>query len=107
MSGVASVATSPQRTASEALPQHSETSTLIVVQPEPPRAQLRLQHAILLAKERDHIALLRLEPRQQRRQQHLQRNHPYTLPIPSLCGVFGQYGLRSGCFEFTPADSNV
>jgi hypothetical protein len=60
-----------QHAASQALPQHPETSALIVVESELPGAQLRLQHAILFAKERDHITLLDLEPRQQRCQQHL------------------------------------
>jgi hypothetical protein len=51
-------------------------------------AKLRPQDTVS-SKERDHIALLGLEPRQQRRQQHLQWDHPYTLAIPSMGGVFG------------------
>jgi hypothetical protein len=69
-----------QHAASEAVPEHPETMALIIVQPEPPVAQLRLQDAILFAKKGDHIALLGLEPRQPRRPQHLERNHASTLP---------------------------
>jgi hypothetical protein len=64
-----------QQAASEPLPEHREPSTLIVVQPEPTAAQLRFQRAVLFTEEGDHIALLGLEPCQQRRQQHLERNH--------------------------------
>ena len=64
-----------QHAASEALPQHREPSALVIVQPEPPAAQLRLEGAVLFAEEGDHIALLAIKPSKQRRQQHLQRNH--------------------------------
>jgi hypothetical protein len=40
-----------QHAASEAVPEHPETMALIIVQPEAPVAQLRLQDAILFAKE--------------------------------------------------------
>jgi len=48
--------------ASEPLPEHRKTPTLLIVQLQPPSGQLCFQRAILLAKERDHIALLPLEP---------------------------------------------
>jgi len=48
--------------ASEPVPEHRETPTLLIVQLQPASGQLLLQRAILLAKERDHVALLALEP---------------------------------------------
>src|SRR4029453_11868032 len=46
--------------ASEPLPEHRETPALLIVQLQPAFGQLCFQRAILLAKERDHIALLPL-----------------------------------------------
>ena len=51
---------------SEPLPQHRETPPLRVVQPQPASSQLCFQRAILLAKKRDRITLLTLEPSEQR-----------------------------------------
>ena len=48
--------------ASEPLPGDRETPALLIVQLQLASGQLRLQRAILLAKERDHVALLALEP---------------------------------------------
>jgi hypothetical protein len=48
--------------ASEPLPEDRETPALLIVQLQLASGQLRLQRAILLAKERDHVALLALEP---------------------------------------------
>jgi hypothetical protein len=77
-----------QHAASESQPQYREPSALIVIQPEPPAAQLRLERAVLFEEEGDYIALLPLEPSKQRREQHLQRNHRKTLrqsePAPSF-----------------------
>ena len=62
----------------------------------PTAAQLRLQRAVLFTKEGDHIALLTLEPPNQRRQQHLQRNHTSTLTLGGAVSVLGQYGVENG-----------
>ena len=51
-----------QHAAPESPPQYGEPSALIIVQPEPLAAQLRLERAVLFAEEGDHIALLALEP---------------------------------------------
>ncbi len=64
-----------QRTATEAVSQHGQTPAPPIVQSEPTAADLHLHHAVPLAKVGDHIALLTIEPPQQRRQQHLQRYH--------------------------------
>ena len=56
-----------QHAPAESQPQHREPSALIVVQPKPSAAQLRLQRAVLFAEEGDHIALLALEPSKQSR----------------------------------------
>ena len=56
-----------QPAASESLPQHCEPPALIIVQPKPPAAQLRLQYTVLLAEEGDHVALLGPEPAKQTR----------------------------------------
>ena len=68
-----------QQRASETLPQNRETPALVIVQAKPTAAQLRLQHAVLLAEEGNHVALFSLKPAKQTRQQHLQRNHGSTL----------------------------
>ena len=57
--------------ASEPLPEHREPPALPIVEPQPASGQLRFQRAILLAKERDHITLLALEPSEQRGEEHL------------------------------------
>ena len=60
-----------QRAASESLPKHREPSTLVIVRPQPPAAQPCLQRAVPFVEKGNHVALLALEPSQQRRQQHL------------------------------------
>ena len=53
--------------AAEALTDDRETSTLVVIQPQPPAVQLRFQDAILFPEEFDDVALLPFEPAEQRR----------------------------------------
>jgi len=60
-----------QNAASKSLPEHREPPPLGIVQLHPPSRKLGLQCAILLAKERDHVALLALEPSRDRREEHL------------------------------------
>ena len=50
----------------EPLPQHREISPLRIVGPQPASGQLCCQRPILLAKERDRITLLAVEPSAQR-----------------------------------------
>ena len=64
-----------QHAPSESVPKQRETTALIIVQPQPPATQLRLERPVLFAQERDDVMLLALEPSQQCHQQHLQRNH--------------------------------
>lgn len=47
--------------------QHREASALVIVQPQPPLTQLRLQRSILLTQKHDYIPLLGLELSKQRR----------------------------------------
>jgi hypothetical protein len=61
--------------AAEPLPEHRETSPLRIVEPQTAWGQLCFQRAILLAKERDGITLLALEPPEQRGKEHLCRKH--------------------------------
>ena len=61
--------------ASEPLPEYRETPPLPIVQVQPASRQLGFQHAILLPKKHDHIALLSLEPSEQRGEEHLERKH--------------------------------
>jgi hypothetical protein len=56
---------------SQALPERRETAPLRIVQLQPAPGQLCLQRAILLAKERDHITLLALEPSEHCGKKHL------------------------------------
>lgn len=56
---------------SEPLPKHREPPALSIVQPQPPPDQLRLERAIRLTKERDHISLLLLQPSEDRGEEHL------------------------------------
>ena len=65
--------------ASEPLPEHRETPPLPIVQVQPASRQLGFQHAILLPKKHDHIALLSLEPSEQRGEEHLERKHAVSL----------------------------
>jgi len=60
-----------QDAASKSLPEHREPPSLGIVQLQPPSSQLGFQRAILLAKKRDHIALLALEPSEQSGEEHL------------------------------------
>jgi hypothetical protein len=62
VSGVTSVATSRRTARPSRCPSDRETPALLIVQLQPASGQLRFQRAILLAKERDHVALLALEP---------------------------------------------
>jgi hypothetical protein len=57
--------------ATEPLPEHRETPPLRIVQLQPASRQLSFQRPILLPKKRDHIALLALEPSEQRSEEHL------------------------------------
>ena len=60
-----------QDAASESLPEHREAPSLRIIQLQPTSIQLCFQRAILVAKERDHIALLALEPSGQRSEEYL------------------------------------
>jgi hypothetical protein len=77
--------------ATEAVPEHRETLPLPIVQVQPASRQLRFQHPILLAKKHDHIALLALEPSEQRGDEHVEPKHAVSL---RQCGggVFRHYG---------------
>jgi hypothetical protein len=71
VNGVTSVATSRNTPRPSRCPEHREAAALHIIQPQPAPSQLRFQCAILLAKERDHIMLLALEPSEQRDKEHL------------------------------------
>ena len=79
--------------------------------PDTPDPSFCTLHAILFTKEGDHIALLGLQPRQQRRPQQLERSHASTLPPVEPVPVFGQSGGRGARWPaieshqsaFTPA----
>lgn len=60
--------------------EHREPSPLIIGQPHTAAAQLRLQDAILFAKEVDDVSLLAFEPAGERRQDQLQREHDENRP---------------------------
>ena len=60
-----------QNAAAKSLSQYREPPSLGIVQPQPASTQLGFQRAILLAKERDHIAVLTIEPSEHRRKEHL------------------------------------
>ena len=79
--------------ASEPLPKHRETPPLRIVQPQPASRQLGFQRAILLPKKRNHIALLALEPSEQRGEEHLERKHEVSL-CQCVARVFRHYGLE-------------
>ncbi len=74
-----------EHSATKSLPQFREAPSLAVVKPEAlPRAP-RLQHAILLAEERDHVGLLGFEPAAHRTDQQLERQHGRSLrPLRSI-----------------------
>ena len=61
--------------ASEALPEYRKTPPLPIVQVQPASCQLGFQHPILLPEKDDHVALLALEPSEQRGEEHLERKH--------------------------------
>jgi len=56
---------------SETLSEHGQAPALHIIQPQSKAGQLCFQCTILLAKKRDHIALLALEPSKQGREQDL------------------------------------
>ena len=80
--------------ASEPLPEHRETPPLPIVQVQPASRQLGSQHAILLPKKHDHIALLSLEPSEQRDEEHLERKHAVSLR-QCIARVFRHYEFGS------------
>lgn len=82
-----------QQPTTEALTDDGETSPFVIAQLQPPAVQLRRQHAVLFTQERDHVALLSFEPGEQRRHDHMQRNHPRNLRQAMLTLIFGHYGL--------------
>ena len=65
-----------QDAASESLPKHRETSTFVVVQPQPPTAQLRLECPVLFAEECDHIGPLALASAKEDHEQHVGNHTP-------------------------------
>jgi hypothetical protein len=62
----------------KALTDDRETPT-VVIQPQSPAVQLRVQYAVLFPQEFDDIALLLFEPAEQRRKDQVQRKHSRSL----------------------------
>jgi hypothetical protein len=96
---------------SEALTDDGETPTFIVIQPQPPALQLRLQYTVLFPQKFNDIALLLLKPAKQRGDNQLQRRHPRSLRQTVVGAVFVHYG-RSGAkrllrYGLTANDKNV
>ena len=88
----------------EALTDDGETPTFVVIQPQPPAVQLRLQNAVLFAQEFDDVALLPFEPAEQRRNDQVQRKHARSLRQTGMDAVFGHYGfwISSGARRRSP-----
>jgi hypothetical protein len=65
--------------------QFREAPPFAVVETQALPRQPSLQHAVLLAQERDHVGLLGLEPAAQRGDQQLEREHgPSLRPLPLI-----------------------
>ena len=86
---------------SEPLAEHGQRPSLRIVQPQSTSDQLCFQCTILLAKKRNHITLLALEPAKQRREQHLQRNHTVSLR-ECVVRVFRHYAPPLEVFHRQP-----
>ena len=63
----------------EAVTDDGETPPFVVIQPQPPAVQLRLQYAVLFPQEFDDIALFPFEPAEQRRDDQVERQHARSL----------------------------
>ena len=75
----------------EALTDHGETPTVVVTQPHPSATEVRLQDAILFPKAFDDVALLPLEPAEQRGDDEVRRKHTRRSRQSDADAVFGRY----------------
>ena len=57
------------------MPQFPKTPPLALIQPESLTRKACLQHAVLLAKERDHVRLFALQPPTEHRYYDMERKH--------------------------------
>jgi hypothetical protein len=89
----------PEHPASKAMSQFGETAPLVIIKPQAPSLEPRLQHPVLFSQERDDGVLLPLKPSHSIATKKGNGNTPEVYVSYDFDPLMGQYGCQRMCSD--------